>query len=152
MHCWCFLLGCDLLTPDWCVNSMSLSVHSSDHMVQGNFSPILTHGSSLPLPLSAHLPPTPSLFYPSERRPAGGRGPDLKKRKEGREREKKRKESRDQRSTRQSRGLPEEKHSLTLAQCVRLPSASILLYVCVSRWDFDGTVSNASHAATAGWQ
>lgn len=69
---------------------------------------------------------------------------------------KKREDKGDQRQTRQSRGLLEKKHSLTLVLHkfvrVRLPSVCVLLHVCVSRWDFDGTVSNASNAATAGWQ
>lgn len=53
-------------------------------MVWDNFSPVLTHGPSLP-PLLLSIPGLPSFFFLllsfTERRTAGGRGPSLKKKK-----------------------------------------------------------------------
>lgn len=49
---------------DWRVNHTSRPVYRSDHMVQGNFSPILTHGPlSLPLPLASPLALTSPLSF-----------------------------------------------------------------------------------------
>lgn len=90
---------------------------------------------SLLLSFSSHLP---LLFYVAERRPAGGRGPDIKK--TGKKREKRQ-------TYVANLSLSHLLWTSVCALCVHFT-----VNVCVSRWDFDGTVSNASHTATAGWQ
>lgn len=78
------------MTLDWCVNSMSQSVYRSDHMVQGNFSSILTHGPSLPLPLAS--PPLTSPLSFMFQRGDQQEGVDLTYRGERKEREEKKRE------------------------------------------------------------
>lgn len=103
------------------------------------------------LPLPCVSPPNPLLllFYLPERRPAGGRGPDLETREETTT---KKKEGREVgQKTYETQLAPKKKECVceVAPLCISL---QVCVCVWVSRWAFNGTLSNASHAATAGWQ